>query len=227
MALGDLSGRARVRYPNWSATGVCDRCGFRYQLDALKKQFAFGGTGLYDTGYLVCRHCLDVPNQQNRALILPPDPIPRVNPRPDFNITAPAPATTPDNQGFTQYILGAPYPGLYPTTKSAVLAQVATLSGIPTPVGIVDRSTVINPANVTINLMNANPARTWLLLYNPVTAQAQISMTIALWGTITNLILGPGEAYFWATSQGFGTVYQGALTIIGLTPQMNFWGWEA
>ena len=31
--------------------------------------------------FLVCRRCLDVPNQQLRAIILPADPVPINNPR--------------------------------------------------------------------------------------------------------------------------------------------------
>lgn len=32
---------------------------------------------------LVCSHCYDTPNQQLRTIILPPDPLPVFNPRPE------------------------------------------------------------------------------------------------------------------------------------------------
>lgn len=227
MSLGDISGRAKTNIRDPAGQAICDFCGFSYNHRNLVKQFQWAGAALVDTGYLVCSSCVDTPFEQNRVLILPPDPLPLINPRADFNTTAPYPATTPGNQGFSQYVLGAPTPGLYPTTKSAVLAQVASLSGIPTPSPVYDQSTTIAPANTSVQLLWPNPNRSWLLLYNPVTAQAQLSMSIAMWGVTTNLILGPGEAYFWATAQGFGPVYTGALFLIGLTTPMPFWAWES
>lgn len=226
MALGSISGRARVDRRNPRAQAVCDRCGFRFQLDALRRQMQWAGNALVDTGFLVCRGCLDVPQDQNRALILPPDPIPRVNPRPDYDVTPPAPGLTPDNQGFTQYLLGGAIPGLYPTTKAEVLSQVAQLSGVATPPTF-DRSIVTTPANTSIALLSPQAARTWLLLYNPSNAPVQVNKSsTAVWGTITNLILGPGEAYFWATDQGFTATYTGAMAAVGLAPAQEFWCWE-
>lgn len=226
MALGDLAGRARLRRRNPSAQAECDRCSFWYNLSDLQRQFQWAGNALVDTGFLVCRDCLDTPQQQNRSLILPADPFPKTNPRPSYDVTPPAPGVTPDNQGFTQYVLGSSVPGLYPTTKADVLAQVAQLSGIATPPNF-DRSITISPTNSTLPLILAYTERYWLLLYNPTNAQVQISKTNALWGAITNLILGPGEAYFWSTAQNFAPCYAGAMSAVGLTPNMPFWCWES
>lgn len=153
--------------------------------------------------------------------------MPKVNPRPSYDVTAPAPAVSPGNLGFSQYVLGSSVPGLYPTTKPEVLAQVAALSGIPTPTYF-DRSITISRTNTSLPLLTAQATRYWMLLYNPTNAMVQVALPgPAAWGTITNLILGPGEAYFWATAQNFGTVYLGAMTAVGLTPDMPFWCWEA
>lgn len=200
-----------------------------FPLSRLVKQFQWAGAALVDTGFLVCPNkCLDVPQDQNRVLILPPDPVPRVNPRPSHDVTPPAPSVTPANMGFSQYVLGAPIAGDYPTLKPDVLARVAKISGIPTPGGIVDRSKSVTATNTTLALMNANPARSWLLLYNPNYPQLQISLSAACpWGFITNLILGPGEAYFWATSQNFAPTYTGQITFCGLTPTMSVFAWES
>lgn len=245
MPIGNLQGRVRVSLRNPNAAGECDACGIWFNLDALQRQFEWRGTKLADTGFLKCRTCLDRPNQQNRTLILPPDPVPRINPRPSHDIT-PTPIigqplpTSPSTFGFTQYVVGGasivPY---YPTTKAEVLAAVATLSGIPTPSQIFDRSTTLTRANVAYPMMGTQPARGWILLYNPVGPQAQVglangsgpplpvaSMT-ATWGPLANLILGPGEAYFWATDQGLAACYQGATAAIGLFPGMPFWAWES
>lgn len=227
MALGDIAGRARVSLRNPSAMGECDRCGFWYQLDRLQRQFQWAGPALVNTGYLVCKHCLDIPQDQDRTLILPPDPVPRVNPRPSFDVTAIAPATSPQNQGFSAYLLGAPLPSDYPTTKAEVLAQVASLSGVPTPGGIVDHSITITTPNITRSLLASNPARTWMLFYNPAVPQVQISKVTTVWGAITNLSIGPGEAMFWANAQNLAPVYTGAMTGVGLIAPMPFWIWEA
>lgn len=47
----------------------------------------YNGTGLYNTRFLVCDTCLDVPQAQFLNPILPPDPLPVQNPRP-FNFQA-------------------------------------------------------------------------------------------------------------------------------------------
>lgn len=63
------------------AAGVCDRCGSWYQLNQLKKQYQWFGTALSWTGFLVCCRCLDVPTIQRKAIVVPADPIPVLNPR--------------------------------------------------------------------------------------------------------------------------------------------------
>ncbi len=232
MGIGNLQGYNRTSRRHPQAAGMCDRCGFVWPLRRLSRQFQWQGAKQVDTGLLVCPRDLDIPFEQYRVLILPGDPIPVTNPRPDPSVTPPwfvgGPVpTTPNNQGFTQYVLGAPTPGDYPTTKSAVLGQVAQLSGVPTPGGLVDRSITLSPANQTVPLVAANSARAFLLVYSPVVPPASISTGTALWGASTNLTLGPGQAWFWATAQGLGTVYQGAMTAIGLTPGLPLWCWEA
>jgi hypothetical protein len=124
-------------------------------------------------------------------------------------------------------VINAAVPGAYPTAKPAVLSAIAGLSGIVTPGDIVDRSTVVDPANASINVLAPNSTRSWLLLYNPSGPQVQVALGLtAAWGTITNLIMGPGEAYFWAAAQGLGTTYGGAISIIGLYPGMAFFAWD-
>lgn len=76
-------GRATVNVNSPQAFGVCDRCGFWYNHVNLSRQFEWGGIKLVDTGMLVCRTCYDKPNEQLRARLLPPDPVPIRNPRPE------------------------------------------------------------------------------------------------------------------------------------------------
>lgn len=77
-------GRARVDPSNPSAFGSCDRCGFLHNLNDLVWQFEWRGTQLQNTRFRVCRICLDVPQEQLRAKLLGPDPLPVPNPRPEM-----------------------------------------------------------------------------------------------------------------------------------------------
>src|SRR4029077_19610984 len=73
--------RARVSARNPRSLGRCDRCGFIWNRDALSWQYYYRGPDLQNTNFLVCRDCLDVPNPQTRTIIIPPDPVPILNPR--------------------------------------------------------------------------------------------------------------------------------------------------
>ena len=74
-------GRASVSSRNPRAFGICDRCGFLYNHDRLQWQFDYAGSGLINKRILVCRPCLDTPQNQLRAIVLPADPVPIQNPR--------------------------------------------------------------------------------------------------------------------------------------------------
>jgi len=77
-------GRAEVDPTHPSAFGVCDRCGFLYNLKDLVWQYQYAGVGLVNLRLLVCtRTCLDVPQPQLQALIIPADPEPVFNARPE------------------------------------------------------------------------------------------------------------------------------------------------
>jgi hypothetical protein len=74
-------GRVIVSATTPRAQAVCDRCGFWWNHDQLQFQYEWNATTLYNTGALVCRSCLDRPNQQLRTIILPPDPLPVLDAR--------------------------------------------------------------------------------------------------------------------------------------------------
>lgn len=65
------------------ALGTCDRCGFVYNHYQLAWQFQWQGPKLQNQRILVCPTCLDEPQENIRTIIVPPDPIPIYNPRPD------------------------------------------------------------------------------------------------------------------------------------------------
>jgi len=81
--MASYHGRASIDANAPRALGVCERCGFLYNLHTLKWQFDWRGTRLQNLRRLVCASCLDVPQQQLRTIVLPPDPVPVMNPRPE------------------------------------------------------------------------------------------------------------------------------------------------
>lgn len=75
------SGRATTSPGNPRAFAVCDRCGMWYNHHKLTPQKEWAGTRLVNLNLLVCSQCLDVPQVQLKARILPPDPVPILNAR--------------------------------------------------------------------------------------------------------------------------------------------------
>lgn len=63
------------------ALGVCDISGLLYMRRDLVRQMAWRGESLVWTGLYVGRDQLDVPNEQGRTPVLPPDPVPVFEPR--------------------------------------------------------------------------------------------------------------------------------------------------
>lgn len=77
------NGRARVSARSPSALAICDRCGFTYNRPDLAYQYQWQGMQLQNLNLLVCKTCLDVPQVQLKTIILPPDPVPVDDPRPE------------------------------------------------------------------------------------------------------------------------------------------------
>jgi hypothetical protein len=75
-------GRATVNTSSPKAFGICDRCGILYNLRQLRWQFDFAGPVLQNLRLLVCDHCYDKPQEQNKPVLVPPDPLPVPNARP-------------------------------------------------------------------------------------------------------------------------------------------------
>lgn len=81
MGYASKVGRARVSSKNPQALAVCDRCGMWYNHVDLAWQFDWAGASLINKRILVCRPCNDIPQNQLRAIVLPADPVPVMNPR--------------------------------------------------------------------------------------------------------------------------------------------------
>lgn len=78
-----FKGRLHVSPSDPHAGGTCDRCYIRYNLRDLKWQWQWAGPQLQNLRILVCQRCLDKPQEQLRTIVLPPDPVPVLNPRPE------------------------------------------------------------------------------------------------------------------------------------------------
>jgi hypothetical protein len=79
------SNYVRVDPSNPQSAGQCDLCGFWFALRDLTPQTQWAGTHIFQFNSLRCWKCLDVPNEQLRTIILPPDPPPMQNSRvPNF-----------------------------------------------------------------------------------------------------------------------------------------------
>ena len=76
-------GRARVDPRQPRSFAICDRCGFLYNHNDLNWQLEWQGVQLLNLHLLVCRTCLDIPQEQLRTVVLPPDPTPTYFARPE------------------------------------------------------------------------------------------------------------------------------------------------
>lgn len=76
------------------AWATCDRCGFVTNLYKLQWQFEYAGTGLINKRILVCDPCLDEPQRQLGTFVLPPDPVPVMNARPEQYLIDEVPVST-------------------------------------------------------------------------------------------------------------------------------------
>jgi len=76
MSYASQSGRAKTSSSNPQAHAICDRCGFRYNHTNLQWQYDWRGAALQNVRILVCNSCMDVAQEQQRAIAVPADPVP-------------------------------------------------------------------------------------------------------------------------------------------------------
>ena len=76
-------GHAQVNPESPSCWATCARCGFNFNLKNLNWQYDWRGNALVNLQLLVCDKCLDTPSPWYRSIVLPPDPPPVINARPE------------------------------------------------------------------------------------------------------------------------------------------------
>ena len=111
MAYASQAGRARTSASSPQAHALCDRCGFRYNHFQLKWQFDWAGASLINKRLLVCNPCYDMPQEQLRAIVVPADPVPIINPRVQDFVTAETSTRYTSGQNTVNAQTGIPVPG--------------------------------------------------------------------------------------------------------------------
>ena len=125
-------GRASVSSSNPRAFGICDRCGFLYNHNRLQWQFDYAGAGLINKRILVCNPCNDTPQGQLRAIVLPADPVPILNPRVQDYVAASTTNVTTSAPTVTDPLTGIPVPSTVTiVTQDGVAVDVQPI-GNPT-----------------------------------------------------------------------------------------------
>lgn len=104
-------GRARVSARSPEAFAICDNCGFLYNHSELRWQLQWSGNKLVNLRQLVCRRCNDIPQTQLRAIVLPADPTPVLNPRVNNWQQAETNFRTTSGQNTVDPKTGIPIPG--------------------------------------------------------------------------------------------------------------------
>ena len=140
------TGRASVSSRNPRAFGICDRCGFLYNHDRLQWQFDYAGAGLINKRILVCRPCLDTPQNQLRAIVLPADPTPIQNPRVQDYVAAETDNIAINAPTVTDFWTGIPMPST--TNVVTQSGQNLTTQPIGQPTGL-DQNAVMPLFNQT------------------------------------------------------------------------------
>jgi hypothetical protein len=74
----------------------------------LKWQYDWAGASLINKRILVCTTCYDEPQEQLRAIIVPADPMPIINPRVQDFVTAEQNTRTTSGQNTTDPVTGIP-----------------------------------------------------------------------------------------------------------------------
>lgn len=136
MAYASKLGRARVSSTNPQAAAVCDRCGSVYNHCDLTWQHDFRGPVLQNTRILVCRRCLDVPQEQLRTIVVPADPVPIMQPRTQDYLAAETDYSTISAPTVYDPVTGIPIPSTTTLLAQDGSAMTENVLGVPDDIDI-------------------------------------------------------------------------------------------
>lgn len=131
MGYASRSGRARTSARAPQAHAICDRCGFRFNHVDLSWQFDWRGAALQNLRILVCKRCLDEPQQQLRSIVVPADPVPIQNPRVEYFVSSETDYRVTSGQDTTAPFVGIPVPGGDTRTTEDNSTRVTQQTGEP------------------------------------------------------------------------------------------------
>jgi hypothetical protein len=131
MGYASQAGRAKTSSTNPQAHAICDRCGFRYNHVNLRWQYDWRGASLQNLRLLVCSTCYDAPQEQLRAIVVPADPTPIVNPRVQDFVTASQDTRVTSGQNTVDPTTGIPVPGGDTRITEADQTRVTQQTGEP------------------------------------------------------------------------------------------------
>jgi hypothetical protein len=178
MAYASLSGRARTSAKKPQAHAICDRCGARYNFVDLQWQYDFRGPIVQNLRILVCKHCLDIPQEQLRAIVLPVDPEPIINARTQDFVTAETNYRTLSAPTVTDHTTGLPIPGT--TLRVTEDCQNRTIDPFGEPVGLTQDA--VMPYNGAVKRAYSVP-----LSILSITADGSATVTVTC-STVHNLV---------------------------------------
>lgn len=168
---------------------TCDRCGLLDSQSRMQFQYDFlGGLVPQNTGYLVCMRCLDALQFQNQPIIIPPDPPPLFNTRPEnYTVDETDWLTSGDN-----------YDGDIITTGVTSDSGNALIRSQPNPADNGDTAVLILTASLSyagtlsvsyLDLFNGNPANSGASILATITESATRSNVFAQLTANDNLVL--------------------------------------
>lgn len=184
MAYASQTGRARTNPRSPQAHAICQKCGFRVNRVDLQNQAEWRGAALLPINIWVCDRCLDVPQEQLRAIVLPADPVPVLLPFPEPFVSDETNIFSLTTGSTVDPITGLPVPGTTQLTTTSGLGL--TTSPVGRPTGLDQRA--IMPFDVNQTVQQAYPLAVPLSLISVIangTPTVQVTCSVAH-GLVTN-----------------------------------------
>lgn len=193
MGYASKAGRAKTSATNPQAHAICDRCGFRYNQVNLRWQFDWRGTSLQNIKMLVCDPCYDEPQQQLRAIVVPADPVPIMNPRLQDFVNAETNYITAQTPTTYDAMTGIPVPnGDNLTTEDGINI---TMQPVGPPLGLAPGA--VMPLNGTVHFdIEISVSQIYSTGTNVITVVCSVAHglstndQVSIYGTSNNQIMG-------------------------------------
>lgn len=191
-------GRADISPTRPQARGVCDRCGFMTNHYKLKWQFDWRGPKLQNLRFLVCQDCYDQFQQNGqRTIILPADPVPIMNARPEYYV--------PDDNPLSA-LGAAPTPTLW--QYGSQIGTLINYGGIPAAFDGNTNKSLAQSAVISVSKSSFNNyvGINWAGGYSGLTAPSSLLPPVRTHTVTSFTITAPFDAVFGST----GYVVQGS-----------------